>query len=639
MPLPPFIAVRISPRPLRSLPFGLLLTAILLASSAAFAKGPEQPQRIPLEALGFENISSRYLLSGASMFTLHFVDNQHLLVTFGVSHLMHRLPDCPPDDQDRLVDAVLLELPSGRELARTEWRFHDIGQYLWDLGDGQFLLRQRNSLTTFAPLAQLIRKNAAPFEQHPFLHFDHRIDVILVSPDHSLLSIETSRDPTPEQEAAARALASQNSAPPVNRSPNPVLRRRDPAAPKPEALPTEANPIQISFIRLIRPQAAPASASQADSPSETHLDSEPTPLRARLAGVVQTHQHLQIPLTSEGFLRSTNISDTDVNLYFATFTGKTADLGDFPTSCPPTPTFLSPSEFVAFGCRGTDDALELAGFNIHGDLMWQLNFSDSQAYPSFVSAVPANRFAFSRTLTVGSIFDANIPASNQLLAQEVRVLQTYNGKQLLKVETSPIQRAGQNFALSPDGLALAVIHDPGIYRPGNSDQTADNIHHAPAIEIYKLPALSDKDRHAAQVEAAFAPPPTELPIQFTVREVNQAAAQNPASPTTMETDPKAALVPENTSTPSATAAATSTTANSNASNTTARPAFTRPDSSVAANAPSTSNQAAPSNQADDAGQGDPPPGHRKPPTLYAPGENPSDPDSLKPDSPKPDPQP
>ena len=72
------------------------------------------------------------------MLTLHYLDNRHLLFTFGVHRLMERIANDPPDDQDRMVEAVLVEVPSGQVLARTDWRFHDNGQYLWTLATGGF---------------------------------------------------------------------------------------------------------------------------------------------------------------------------------------------------------------------------------------------------------------------------------------------------------------------------------------------------------------------------------------------------------------------------------------------------------------------------------------------------------------------
>src|ERR1700758_4240865 len=139
------------------------LACLLLAATPTFAAKNEPSLRIPLEHFGFQPLPAQFLLNGSSMLTLHYVDDKHLLLTFVVHRLIPRLPDEPEDDQDRIVDAVLLELPSGRTLARTSWHLHDHAQYLWNLGHGHFLLRVRDTLTTFAPLANLGTRD--PFAQ------------------------------------------------------------------------------------------------------------------------------------------------------------------------------------------------------------------------------------------------------------------------------------------------------------------------------------------------------------------------------------------------------------------------------------------------------------------------------------------
>src|SRR5215470_4116749 len=130
-----------------------LLRSLLLVfvTNYALAKGPEPAARILLEPLGFQSVPMQFLLAGSSMFTIDFVDDQHLLLTYSTKRLLQRLRDCPPGDQDRVIEAVLLEVPGGKVLARTSWRTHDRGQYLWNLGQGRFMLRIRDTLTTFAP--------------------------------------------------------------------------------------------------------------------------------------------------------------------------------------------------------------------------------------------------------------------------------------------------------------------------------------------------------------------------------------------------------------------------------------------------------------------------------------------------------
>ena len=493
----------------------LLSVAALLLTPGAFGRGPEPAQRIPLAPFGFQTLSSRYLLEGASMVTVDYVDEGHLLVTFGISRLMPRLPDCPPDDADRIVKAVLIELPSGRELAHTEWRFHDLGQYLWNLGDGHFLLRQRDTLTSFAPLQHI---TGEPFALEPFLQFDRRIQAILVSANHDLLSIETVKytpspkpkhEPDPQTQSPDPAAGLSSSATQADAHP-PGLRRRDPNEPKPDT-----TPVEITFIRLVHDYGPHGSGFVDDIIAGDPISKRPSHISARFDGRIHTAKPVTIPLTSDGFLRSKAESKDGVLLDFLTFDGRDLELGDFATSCPPRPTFISHSEFVTFGCRGSEDSLDLAGFNLHGDLIWQINFSDDQAYPSIVSAVPAGRFAFSRTITTTHVYGSETPSNSQLTAQEVRVIQMYNGKQLLRVTTSPIQRAGQNFTLSPDGLSLATIHDTVTFHGGSES-------HNTGVEIYKLPELSSKDQSQIKAEAAMAPEPSLAAMRFSVDEIKSA---------------------------------------------------------------------------------------------------------------------
>jgi hypothetical protein len=85
-------------------------------------------------------------LSGAANITLDFLDRRHLLVTFNPRKLIARLPECPTTHADRLVHAVVLEMPTGRVVKEADWYLHDSRRYLWTLGSGRFLLRKLNKL-------------------------------------------------------------------------------------------------------------------------------------------------------------------------------------------------------------------------------------------------------------------------------------------------------------------------------------------------------------------------------------------------------------------------------------------------------------------------------------------------------------
>ena len=90
------------PRPLPHHLLGLPLLLLLLVTPL-LARGPEPPLRIPLEPLGFPPPFTQFLAAGSSLFTVHYIDDRHLLLTFTVRRLLSRLPDEPEDDRDYLL--------------------------------------------------------------------------------------------------------------------------------------------------------------------------------------------------------------------------------------------------------------------------------------------------------------------------------------------------------------------------------------------------------------------------------------------------------------------------------------------------------------------------------------------------------
>jgi len=489
MPVPN-VSIPTPHRLLRSALSWLLLLAVL----PVFARGPEPPLRIPLENFGFQPLSVPFLLNGSSMLTLHYVDDKHLLLTFVVHRLIPRLPDEPEDDQDRVVEAVLLELPTGRALARTSWHLHDHAQYLWNLGRGHFLLRIRDTLTTFAPLANL--STSEPFAQQPFIISpDRRFAALILSPDADLLIIETVKrtPPTPKPKT-----------PLIGPTPGPQLLERD--------------PVQINFYRL-------------------RAGDDGGPVQRSFAGVVQARSTGDIPATTAGYLATVDQGHQHWAFDFHSYAGKIDELSPFDSTCSPAPIFVSHSEFIAFGCRSGQTRQQLGGFNMRGEEMWEQGLFGDFLAPSLAYAPAGGRFALSRILIHNTAVADQPISADEVSAQAVVVYQTNSGKQLLRADCSPVERAGQNFALSPNGMALAVVH-------------------ADAIEVYTLPPLTTQDEAAVKLAQTSAPAENNLPVRFTDRptdatteSVAQSDPQPAATASTAATD-----APE--STPSPPAAAT-----------------------------------------------------------------------------------
>jgi hypothetical protein len=458
----------------------MLAAWAILSAGVAMARDPDPVLHIPLTAMGFQTMLPEFLNSGSSMVTVDFVDAGHLLVTFGVRKLMKRVTDGPPGDDDRTIGAFLVELPSGKVLARTEWRTHDRGQYLWNLGYGRFLLRIRDRLTMFAPMVAATPGDA--FQELPFLQVDRHILAIVLSADDDLLTIETAD--RAEMESGRPRFAADD--PP----PNPA-------------------PVQINFYRL-----------KSTGP-------EAGKLVIASAGVLRARAALALPLTAAGFLDVLEGGRDRWMFNFDTHAGKVSELAQFDTTCFPRTMFVSHSEFVAFGCRGTTDKQDIAGFNLKGDAMWQQNFFDTQSAPSFAFAPAAGRFALQRTI-VGTLDPMASVTPGVVSSQEVRVYQTYNGKQLLRADCTPAVRAGQNFALSPDGLQLAVLREAMVAHKATVDDDAYTAREA-TVDIYALPALTGKDQAAVKEAQGFAPEDTGVRVDVAMQRVFAKAGANAAT--------------------------------------------------------------------------------------------------------------
>jgi len=544
MPVPSIIHASLGVRKLLSL---LLLVFV---TGGAFAKGPDPVAKIPLEPLGFPTLPNQFLLSGSSMYTVDFVDEKHLLVSFSTKRLLKRMSECPATDQDRIVDAILLEVPSGKVLARTSWRMHDRGQYLWNLGQGRFMLRVRDVLTTFAPVVNLAKGDA--FRERPFINSERRIGGVLLSPDADLMILET-LEPLP--------LSPDSLQPTSGISPEEQKVRLD-------------TPVQVNFFRLL---LLPG--------DEVGLRSGGA-FRARVPG--------RIPANSAGYVSVLDQGQKRWAFDFRSYGGKVKELSPFDSTCRPTPILVSRGEFIAFGCHLSHTPQVVAGFNMRGEEMWEQNLPETYTAPTFAFAPRGGRFILSRVLTHSSVVQTGDLLMPELVAgQSIAVYQTDSGRQILRVDAAPVVRAGQNFALAPDGMTLAVVQGS-------------------TVELHSLPSLSANEREAVKLAEASAPQDDGAPMQLGE---TPSESTSPSAPSVAAAPSPAAT---STNSPAASEAAPAS------SSSTASSPEEKQDKQTVENKPAADTPDEPPADA-----------RRKPPTLYnEPGETPGGSQQVKPASPK-----
>ena len=394
------------------------LGALLVATGWAETPGRGERQgavKISLESLGVPGISASFKDVGASMLTLHFLDDAHLLLTYSKRGLVPRIAGDPEGDDDRIVGAEVVELPAGKVVAQTEWHMHDHARYLWSLGRGRFLLRIRDSLYTLAPLANL--QTPDPFQRTVFVGRGVRPTAVFISEDGGLLTVET-------QLATAKT-----------------------------------STIEVGDTVRVRPETTTA----VDFYRLRGSGGTGQPLEVTKAGTVRAGEPLFLPIDSGGYLWAEQVGNNKWQVTFDDMRGKTGGMGVLDSSCVPRLEMVSRSEFLALTCRGADDRIRMASYGLDGTETWQEDVGEL-GVPVIVAAPGGGRFAVTRSVAAALDPTSGVGGMQQGAAerQEIRVYQTASGDQLLKVDASPVLKAAQNFDLAEDGTLLAVVKDGAV---------------------------------------------------------------------------------------------------------------------------------------------------------------------------------
>lgn len=442
-----------------------LLALVAVAQAGAEGAGDRAADRgiktpwvkLKLSDLGVPPTPQAFLNVGSSMLTLDVIDDTHLLLTFSSRGLVPRLPGASPEDDDRMVAAEVVELPSGKVLARTAWHMHDHARYLWRMGKGRFLVRSRDSLFVITPGALL--NTPDPLRAKVFPQPEGTPVMAMISPESSLLMVETK---LPEPKKAHVQTAATNAYPSGNAGPEE---------------PKKAD-VMIGFYRL----------KGGDAPD--------SPLSVMIAGMVRSPALLALPVDGDGYLWPGDGKRDRWPVSFNEYGGgKEVPVGSVASSCPPRLQMLSRFEYAAFACQGADQKLKMQIFGMDGHENWEESLGTSFGTPAFAFAPDAGRFAISRIATTGQDvgLSTGVPDGS---TQEMRVYQTESGDLLLRVPMSPVLREAETFDLSDDGQVAAVVN-------------------AGAVQVYKLPPPTDKDRKDLQEAASFAPPLGAGPVELT----------------------------------------------------------------------------------------------------------------------------
>jgi hypothetical protein len=393
-----------------------LLTATVWAAKHEKTDPPTPSARIDTVPLDYHPLSSFYLLSRASASSLDFIDNQHLLFTFRATGLMKRMAECLPDDEDQSIRALVIHLPDGKIERSAEWRMHDRGRYLWALGNGKFMVRQRDSLEF----------TDASLELHPFLRSTSPLRLVKLSPDAQSVLVETDLEKHTADE----------------------------------------------HQRL----AASAGADGLFGPSEDVLL---TILRISDRSVLMRARALSIsdvPIISEGYIETLAGQGEHWMLRYRPFTGEPTVIANVASSCQPKEDPLNDQTTAVTLCVDKSADHVLQAISLQGKMLWTYRWDSHYIWPTTAASQSGRRIAFS-TLRVSRPVSMYDPFDEtEVQAQRVDVLDADTGQLELTQYATPALSGGQNYALSAEGDRFAVLRENAIeiYNlPPATPQSAD----------------------------------------------------------------------------------------------------------------------------------------------------------------------
>ncbi len=367
--------------------------------------------RLLVEPLGFLPPSRFYLTYRVPSATLDFVDDTHLLFTFHKSALMRREEQEPEEDEDQTIQALLLELPSGKIVEQTSWRLHDKGRYLWALDHGRFLIRERND---FYMLDRTLAKRTH------FLHVEGPVLAVQLSADRKQLMVQYQVEKPQPAAGAVSGDATPTSAP---------------------TLGSDAPPHRVSHqVRMLM------------------IDT----VAARIQYTAVLAHAIVLPLIENGYLDVQQGTGKGWDVMLTPFGGEPHLVTQLRSGCQPMLHALNREVFLAELCvPNTSDHL-MQAYNAAGNKLWEQQWESRYIWGYFGYAENGSRFAYESIQLDHPLATLDPVDETSIMGQPIGVYDMADGTLRMVAGADPILSAGQNFALSADGQRFAVLRKGAV---------------------------------------------------------------------------------------------------------------------------------------------------------------------------------
>jgi hypothetical protein len=401
---------------------------------------PQEPSllpafKIPVEPLGFSAPGNFYVGRHNSLVSLDFLDENRLLFTFQVRGLASRADVENTGIEVRPVRAVVVALPDGKIQAEAQWILHDRARYLWMLNDGNFLLRDRDSL----------QQGDSTLQMKPSLRFPGRLLWIEMDPSQRLMDTNFIQ-PRPEQKPKEVANLAAS------------------------AKETDTRPKHDLVIRTVnRESGQVVMESRLDLNEDQPVDWDGY-LEAESAMLSGLFGRVQLPINSDGYLLPLRDAGDLWALKLKHFVGDTRELGGLESTCMPSGDFISEGELLVTACA-PGGGWHVVAMSTRGHRLWEIHAPSHEFSPLLVWSRDGSRLARETVFLNHSIDELHPLNAQAVKGQVVSVFDAADGKVALQALASPPLDAGGNVAISPSGRRVAILN-------------------AGAIQVFELPSAA-----------------------------------------------------------------------------------------------------------------------------------------------------
>lgn len=354
---------------------------------------------IPIGPLGYMPPGELPAFYYYALVELHFIDASHLMFAFNIPGLLKRDNNCPGSDSQRMVRAVVLQLPSGHALKHVDWELYDFADFLWGLGDGQLLLRRCNQLESVG----------ADLQPQPLIDATGRIEEVSFSPDRSIAIVE--------EKAAPRADDKDSGTFPSILAEGTVAQR------------TDVDFIQLHPLHMIARAEIPLPSA--------------------------------IPVTATGIFEALTAPNDQWVVNLQAFHGTPRQIGTIHSVCPPAIRPISDNVWMATTCpKGNQKVFQ--GYNLQGSVLWEIPRPLDQYLPELIAVPQGGHFAIESLRLKHPRAALDPLRKDDVEGEDIDIYDTLSGVRVATFRTTPAYTGGQNVGFSPDGTRMAVLHDGAI---------------------------------------------------------------------------------------------------------------------------------------------------------------------------------